>query len=437
MADLTKFLPQDDDELAQFTQNYSSTSPQQDELSPDFIGPPSYLATSEETKPASSGRLKTVDEYKELFNKASGKSPVSSAFNTSDMLSKLLKDNSSDVAMAQNTANQNKLWAALGQAGATAGAALSPLANVKPNNEFYEQLQKSANAPLDHVEAQQAQADKAVKHLSATTDLKRELSMNDANSPESQAARERLQDLYSEMGRKLKVDSNLSAKDIDPLYKQELQHADRKNTMEMNKLQKQAFLDQQKSNLDWRVVNQTNSRYDKETKPITNKLESVQRVEHLLQAIENGQIVGTEQLNQILGTDLAILAAPTGGSTTGHERDALKINSMGGDLAKIKQYVTANPTKAIPTSFLPNLKKELGTLKDSWLDTFHRNSKQFQAGLPNQSAKQIAEDRYQTYLDSFNEGVKQYEPDVTAYAQKHGITPEEAQRIKDQRTKGQ
>lgn len=175
------------------------------------------------------------------------------------------------------------------------------------------------------------------------------------------------------------------------------------------------------------------------TQQAEKDLYAVQKAEGLANLYGDPNKLNPQQSNLYI-SEIAKIA--TGGVPTQSEMDALKSGSAKGRLAEIWQKVSNKPEPASAGEFIKAFQDYSKSLKQDAQnvinDKYGRVIETFKDDLGNKNYNKLQDQ----YVNRFNKGepkkasTPQFAKDVLDYAEKHSITPEAANQIKIERTKG-
>lgn len=351
-----------------------------------------------------------------------------------DVLSRLLGQSQDQMQTAKDQRDKLQLFAALGQAGSTVGQALTPLAPKQDYSKFYDLLQKQAEQPVSDLGAQQALQQGALKTQMLKGQTTTEMSQSDPNSDVSKVMR----DLYKQETGKDAPDGMAYA-DIAKLEPALARMASAKNMLAMRQ-------DALKTKGEEKQANAL--------KDTQQMIETARGAKDVQNARETSRLI--DNANSLLS-----------GYPNLNDMPAAQVSLFAQELAKIAKGGVAGEAEVkdiVPPTIASGLMKGLGQLENKpegsqlaaflqeykpYLDTIKTNSQKLVTDRTERILKvqtpRLGIDNVKLMRDVYNpqstalvgpaasSAPKQYDADVMDYAQKHSISPEQANQIKLQR----
>lgn len=288
----------------------------------------------------------SAQEMRELVDKATGKKPVESAMNSSDAIAKLLGANDKELAEAKEQRDRNQLIAMLSHAGATTGAALVPLANIKPDNEFFQKLYGQASQPVTDVKNKQDLQQEAIKTHLAKTQLQNAMEKEDANSEISKTTREILKHAAKQAGVSIEVPETMTASNAEKILPGIEGMANRKLTAEGNSINRTALQKDKNDKEVTKLVTKMGEDLDPnrfrsgEMGKNQGRINAAERINTLLQQFPDGNIpkIQTREIATAVG---ALFQNGTAAAVS--QVNELVPHTMRGKAADVAQWFTGNP----------------------------------------------------------------------------------------------
>lgn len=366
----------------------------------------------------------------------------------SDSIAKLLNGNNEELKQAQNQRNQLQLMAMLGQAGATIGAGMAPLANIQPNQSFYNNLLGAAQQPVKDLTDQR-------EDLLGRLKAQKELNKLDPNAPGLGLQRTLTKQLAKQYDMNIPDDylNNANQDTLEDVNKILEKAAVAKSNAELKKLNQAALekfrqdsLTQREKRTDLTANTNVNKLASKEFDPYTSTLDSARTAEGILDKIKKGEIISSKNVAAALQSDITKLLTRSR-NTAVYDRAHGEVKALETTWADLASYATSHPRDTIPTAYLDQFSKEIKELKAKTFESFATKTNELSSGAFDQSQENVIKNRFmkqalshkvngQKLLDQVNAPLEQpvgYSQDVLDYAQKHGLTPDQAQQIKNKR----
>lgn len=380
--------------------------PQELPQSSPFIPPPmvpvdieQYQQQEEEPKRESQAKKEPSSAQALVDSLKDVKAPSAQA-PASDAIAKLLGQRSEEFEKAKGERSKLELLGLLGKAGEQIGAGI---ARVRPGETpVSDYLLRKAERPVEDINTLQGQERGAMANLAMQQQLTSDVAKADPNSPISQVGRQILLDMSKRAGMKLDpaLVQNISLAQQESLLKGIEGVASRQVMTEANKAKQDELSEIRRQGLNQRIENQTNTRFDKNTKDIRGALEGAGRIRGFIHEVESGKLVPSANVAAQLTNDISMLLAGRG-TTALADREKSAINTLQTSIAKIKSYALSKPQSAIPKEYLNQLKQETDILEKKYFSTFKRASSEMQAGLKNDDAKDIVKNRHDEFMSSY------------------------------------
>ncbi len=331
-----------------------------------------------------------------------------------DTLSKLLGQNNDELANARDQRGQMQLLAMLGLAGQQAGAALSPLGNVKTDPTAFNALMAASQQPVGDIKNKQDINNEILKGSVLKGQAQTEIQKTDPNSAVSQAYR----DLYEKTTHK-KADPGMSAMDIEKLEPM----LARMSTAEENS----------KNRANALAVARGTKELDKKDKADTHvgdMLESSRQTKDVSQAYLDSYSASkalkllkkypdmnamTPQETSLITSEVAKIAQ--GGVPGKEELKALKVNALPSWFASEAQKLTNNPIPAQAGKFMQKYKDYLEELQNNAKEVINDKITRVidtHEGRMNPSTAKLYREKYVKPLEDSSKATKAHPQDKEA-----------------------
>lgn len=361
-------------------------------------------------------------------------SPTQNPPPVQDVLSKLLGQSQDQMQDAKSQRDKLQLFATLGQAGSTIGQALTPLAPKQDYSKFYDMLQKQAEMPISDLSTQQALQQGALKTQMLKGQTATEMNQSDPNSDVSKVMR----DLYKQETGK-EAPAGMAYAEIAKLEPSLARMANAKQMIAMR-------MDALKTRGEEK---QANALKDTQNMIETARgAKDVQNARETARLIDNAQSLLAEypDLNKMPAAQISLFAQELGkiakGGVAGEaEVKDIMPGSIASKLMKGLGQIENKPEGAQLAAFLQEYQPYLNTIKtNSNKLVSERTERILKVQTPRLGLENVKLMRGVYNLQpsaapaaAAPTPIKQFDADVMDYAQKHNISPEQANQIKVQR----
>jgi DNA-binding protein YbaB len=162
------------------------------------------------------------------------------------------------------------------------------------------------------------------------------------------------------------------------------------------------------ANLDQRVSSQSNREFDSQTKEEVGRLQSVKRVNDLVDAIKSGKLIDSTQVRNILTNDVSQLSLPAGVRGTAADRQKTAINDTNAIINDWASRLESDPKATISPGQLKQIESTLNILKSGYADALHTKAKSLHSGLQPSGQATVA-NRYKSLAEDYG-----LNPDINA-----------------------
>lgn len=346
--------------------------------------PKRSIASSESPKKA---------EYKALLDQYTGKTPVAQKMNVSDAIASLLGKKDDELAAAQQASSANKLTAMLGQAGATIGSALTPLAKFD-NKDFWQQANKAADEPVDMYKTRSAQKLENVKGMTLQEQLKNEMAKEDPNSDISTFSRKLAESELGKIGMPVKL-GDMSYSNLEKLMPQIARMTDSFAKSKSTEAFREASLGLRRDSLGLRGNSAANSSANKQFQPYTDSLDSVRTMEGLFEKIKSGELKSSNNVLGALESDISKVLTRSRTNAV-YDRAHSQISALERTIKNYKSYLSSSPENLLPKEYEQQLQLEIAELEDKVLESYATKSKELVSGANDNAQKEIYKNRFET-----------------------------------------
>lgn len=291
------------------------------------------------------------------------------------MLTKYLQDRM-DMLNAQKASNQNQGFAALAQAAAQTGHAISGT-NVPLDQSVFNTLQANANAPVTNLQNQQKYHAQNVQNQMTEMQAQAMQEANDPNSTLSKNVNKMYSGIMKQVGLDPSVIDGMSASNTKAYVQSLFEHADaqatKKAIMQQNLMLQRERMDIAQSNKENGYMGQTiqaltSARGDPEVgQALKNKL-SIQNTWSLLNQYKDPNQMSQQEL-QLAVQEMVKVA--TNGVPGAAEVNALMPNTWQGNLKVLASKATNQPTAANAGAFIDRYKTYLKELDKNSTDAIN------------------------------------------------------------------
>lgn len=198
-----------------------------------------------------------------------------------------------------------------------------------------------------------------------------------------------------------------------------------------------------------RVQMTGNQQYAQNMKTTEAALLSANKAAALTEGIANGTLKSTKQLSSDLSANIASLISG-GRPATVFGMSHQDFDSAYKRVQNAYAMISGQTPNTMTNAQLKQLSLDIRALQSEYGKQHEAAYKSFSANMP-ENLKPGLDSRYHTFRQQtgleqpaqapqqglMGQGPQSFEPDVLNYAQKHGISPQEAQQIKIKRTSGQ
>jgi hypothetical protein len=368
-------------------------------IAPRAISAASKLATAEtpaENNPQGVDRAPAV---------IGGMPAVAPPVSVKDYIGSRLSDKGGALKDAQREAGRNR-----GIANITEGLGQITAGAVGANNfnaAAYKGLHDDANQPIEDAQAQAKAKLGELQELDAEGNYNRAAALRDPDSTQSTIARNVAQRELQKYGADPKMVDGMSAADVKEFMDKTLARMDNnasreqiaKHHREDLALRRKTLDNQQNESRLIRSTNNANRRVDGNTTIKTgfNRIDKATNAEHVIAAIESGDIKDSESISQQLTSMITNIELGGGGGVSDREHTAIK--SLQGSVANMKAYVTGNPGGTIPAPMLEQVKREIQVLKRGTLENVDKARKSLVAGTQVPAERDAINGRIDSYLE--------------------------------------
>jgi hypothetical protein len=401
-----------DDELAEFIKQNPGPAAMIGN-NPNVVPSPQQLPVA--TQPVPSPVASLVEKVKQIAPQRVPAS-VSQSAPVADVISKLLEQNNSELSDAKQQRNQTQLMALLGKAGSEIGSAI---AQTKPSDTSgYDTLLKMAGQPIDDIKSKHEMMSQGIKNVASQEALKNEMAKQDSNSSISKIGRDILKSAASQAGIKMDIPDNLSLANMEKILPGIENMANRKLMADSIKVKSDQLKSQQDEILKQRITQQTNTRYDRLTSPLIDRLENAKRIDKMIEKINTGEIIDSKTVSEQITGDLTQLIQGTRAALG--DREEARIKTLYGLMNQIKGFAESKPTSVIPKAYVDQLAKETKILQAKYLEALQRRTKEMKVGVKNPVAEEIIQDRFDTYMGEYSKGHSPNVPSVDEVVEHNG-----------------
>jgi hypothetical protein len=302
----------------------------------------------------------------DLFSKLKGLSTPQQE--SSNAIATLLNQNKDALSQAQDQQKQLQLISMLGHAGATAGAAFAPMANIKPDESFYNNLNRMSEQPVQNVLQQQASQKEALQNASLQQSLKNETDKNDPKSDISRAARDIAKQASESAKLDITIPDNISLANLEKLMPGIENMANRRMQMDAMAQNRQLAREQktskEASDLAQKMSNALASDKASSRSALGKaalKLQSSEAIETLASSYKNLNQLDTRQINEIARSLDSLLA---GGAATVSGTEHLVPKSALASGSKLMEWISSNPQGAQQGEFVKRMLETVGREKE-------------------------------------------------------------------------
>lgn len=318
--------------------------------------------------------------------------------NVSDIISKLLQNQSNELSQAKDTRGNLQLLSMLGRAGSTAGAALSPLGNIKPDDSFYDALDKQALQPVSDIENKQKLAQGAVKTQVETQDLIKKMDAADANSDLSKTSREIARQTAAFAKLNIPISDNVSATDLEKLIPGIEGMANKRILKDQLNSNRELAFDKKATDKESQAVAQT-----------IQALESARGNPEVQQALKDRYsaskalgLIDKYDPNNLSPSQVHLIAAEvskiaTGGVPSVSEMKALSPDTFRTRFGKYKSLFTNKPEPAEAAAFVKQFRDYVSDLKDGAEDVVDTKTSR----VLESNKKRLGGDNYKTLKEQY------------------------------------
>lgn len=369
------------------------------------------------------------------------------------VVAKYLQDQA-DMRAAQEQSRQGRFQATIARAGGMLGHALSR-SNAPLDEAGYKALDANAEAPVNDLVQRQAAGAKSLQTQQAMMQTKNMAEADDPNSPAAAQLRAIYKPILSKVpGMDPSSLDGLSPSQIKDFVTNPAEFALKQQTLTQNKqLALQAAHDRSSDVRDSKQVQAYNQTV-LQLEQMRGSPAAAQAEKDIYAAAKANSLIKTAapdgDLNKMSDAQAKLLTAEiskiaSGGQATQSELNALDPGTLTGRLAKVWGQLSNAPTAANAGAFLKQYKDYADSLTrdaqqvigDRYGRMINSRSDQF-SDAQNQNLQNNYVNRFKAAAEAAApSAAKTYSQDVSRYAQTHGITPAQAQSIKDARTGGQ
>lgn len=270
-----------------------------------------------------------------------------------------------DLMDAQKARNSMQLLSMLGRAGSTAGAALAPLATVKPTDAFFNALDKTAEQPVADVQERQQMAQQKAKTAMVQAGLKNELAKEDSESEISKVGREIAKKAAESAKLDLNIPDNISMSNLEKIMPGIENMANRRLQQDTLLRSKQVGAEGKGQDKEDRALAQTktileSARGNPEVMQALKDRYAATKAEKLIQSEYDPNKLTGEQV-QLIISEVSKIA--TGGVPSTTEMKALSPETLKSKFGSLYGKLMNEPTPANAGAFIKKYESYLKTLK--------------------------------------------------------------------------
>lgn len=402
----------------------------------------------DESDEISSPQAAPVRSDKEILqdkiDRFTGKKPVDSRLSVSDSISKLLGQNEQDLEAAKKQRDSVRLIAMLNRAGETFNVGANPLSGRKVDDTFSNNLMAQANQPIEDLNTKVKLGQESLKSASLSEEVKKQLAKGDPQSDISKVGRTIAQQAADSAKLNIKIPDGISMTELEKLVPGIENMANRRLQQDTLLASKQASSENQKTTKANQALGQTqqlleSARGNPAAQQAERDLYSASKAKSLINLYGDPNKLSPEMVATLV-SEVAKISG--GGAPTLEGMKALTPDTLNSKLARAKEFLMNKPSAASAGQFI----KQYEDYVDKLTDDAKKVIKDKYGRIIESRKNALGDEGYQslkdTYLNRFEspEGANaspKFDQDVIDYASKHGITPEQAQQIKMQRTQGQ